>query len=79
MKTLTNRYFWKDLTDFHPNIISVASIPEADLAAALAAACRRSTEPSQPYCNPEYVRGEDYPFMPELADALCSVMAAQAD
>lgn len=70
LRTVTNGYFCKDLEAFHPNIVSVRSIAEAELAAALAEACRLSAEPPEAYANPDYVRTEPYPFMAELAEAL---------
>jgi hypothetical protein len=70
LRTVTNGYLCKDLTAFHPNILSVSSIAESELAAALAEACRRSANPPEPYANPDYVRAEPYPFMGELVDAL---------
>jgi hypothetical protein len=76
VRTVTNDYFCKDLTAFHPNILSVRSIAETELAAALAEACRRAAAPPEIYCNPDYVRGEPYPFMGELADALNEALAA---
>lgn len=70
LRTVTNSYFCKDLSAFHPNILSVRSIAEADLASALAEACRRSASPPEAFTNPEYMRTEPYPFMAELAEAL---------
>lgn len=70
LRTVTNSYFCKDLSAFHPNILSVHSIAEAELAASLAEACRRAAEPPGAHVNPDYVRTEPYPFMAELADAL---------
>jgi O-antigen biosynthesis protein len=70
LRTVTNSYFCKDLSAFHPNILSVRSIAEADLAGALAEACRRSASPPEAFTNPEYMRSEPYPFMAELAEAL---------
>jgi hypothetical protein len=70
LRTVTNSYFCKDLTAFHPNIQSVTSIAEAELAAALAEACRRSASAPEPFANPDYIRAEPYPFMDELAEAL---------
>lgn len=70
LRKVTNGYFCKDLSSFHPNIQSVRSIAEANLAAALAEACRRSVNPPEAYANPTYIRTEHYPFMAELAEAL---------
>jgi hypothetical protein len=74
LRTVTNGYFCKDLTTFHPNILSVASIAETELAAALAEACRRSASPPEAYANPDYIRAEPYPFMAELAEALAGAL-----
>jgi len=76
VRTVTNDYFCKDLTAFHPNIVSVRSIAETELAAALAEACRRAAGPPEIYCNPDYVRAEPYPFIDELAEALVGVLRA---
>lgn len=77
LQTVTNGYFCKDLTAFHPNIISAPSIAETDLAAALAEACRRSATPPGPQQNAGYVRTETYPFMPALTDALRAALSGQ--
>ncbi|MEO5706816.1 MAG: hypothetical protein ABIT10_03330 [Alteraurantiacibacter sp.] len=68
--TVTDTYFCKNLEEFHPNIISTASLAEADLARAIMLACVRSQEPPSTYGNPGYLRDEDYPFMAELRDAV---------
>lgn len=70
LRTVTNSYFCKDLSTFHPNILSVPSIAEGELAAALAEACRRAANPPEAFVNPSYLRAETYPFMAELAEAL---------
>jgi O-antigen biosynthesis protein len=75
LRTVTNSYLCKDLTTFHPNILSVPSIAEAELASALADACHRSASPPEAFLNPDYVRADPYPFMAELAEALGSVLA----
>lgn len=67
VRTVTNSYACKDLSSFHPNITSIASIAEAPLAAALADACRRSTEPVPTLTAPEYLRDSPYPFLEKLA------------
>lgn len=77
VRTVTNDYFCKDLTAFHPNILSVRSIAETELAAALAEACRQAAGPPETYCNPDYVRAEAYPFMGDLAEALVGVLDAR--
>jgi hypothetical protein len=78
LRTVTNSYFCKDLAAFHPNILSVRSIAETELAAALAEACRQSASPPAPFTNPVYVRAEPYPFMAELTDALGEVLSANS-
>ncbi len=79
LQTVTNGYFCKDLTDFHPNIIAAPSIAETDLAAALAEACRRSAGPPEPFRNADYVRTDAYPFLPALTDAVCAALSGQSD
>jgi hypothetical protein len=76
VRTVTNLYAGKDLSSFHPGITSVASIAEKPLAAALAAACAAAAEPTETYRNPDYVRTDPYPFLPELARALHEVIGA---
>jgi hypothetical protein len=73
LRTVTNTYFCKDLAAFHPNILSVRSIAEKELAAALAEACRRAASPPRHEPNPDYIRAEPYPFIAELAEALGGV------
>lgn len=70
LRTVTNSYFCKDLTQFHPNILSLRSIAEAELAATLAEACRQAAYPPVLHRNPVYMRDEPYPFVDELAAAL---------
>lgn len=68
LRTVTNSYLCKDLSDFHSNIISIPSIEEEALGGAIAEACARSSEPTLAEVNPVYVRTESYPFLGELAD-----------
>lgn len=70
LQTVTNGYFCKDWTGFHPNILTTPSIAEVELAATLAEACRRAADPPTPHSNAEYVRADPYPFMPELSGAI---------
>jgi hypothetical protein len=77
LQTVTNGYFCKDLSAYHPNIISAASIGEADLAAALAEACRRAANPPELQRNPDYVRADAYPFLPELTHAVRETLSGQ--
>jgi len=79
LRTVTDGSFCKDLTDFHPNIISAPSIAKADLAAALAEACRNAAQPPVVADNPDYVRTEAYPFLPELTEAVAAVLSSQSD
>jgi hypothetical protein len=79
VRTVTNAYLCKDLASFHPNIISLSSIAEDNLAAALAAACAASAEPPATIANPSYVRAERYPFLDELASAVGAVLRAEAN
>lgn len=76
LRTVTNSYFCKDLSAFHPNITSVASVAEQPLAAALAAACEASAEPAPRYANPGYVRSDQYPFMVDLTQAVLEALSA---
>jgi O-antigen biosynthesis protein len=78
LRTVTNSFLCKDLSAFHPNIISTPSIAEAGLAAALAEACRRAATPPEAHGNPDYLREDTYPFMPELTDAVGAALVAPA-
>lgn len=73
VRTVTNGYVCKDLSTFHPNIISITSIAEVPLAEALAEACRKAAIPAPVFGNTEYLRETAYPFMADLSAA-----AAQA-
>jgi O-antigen biosynthesis protein len=75
LQTVTNGYVCKDLTGFHPNILSARSIAESDLAAALAEACRRAAHAPEQARNADYVRTDPYPFLPELAAAVTAALA----
>ncbi len=70
LRTVTNSYLCKDLSSFHPNIISVDSIAEDVLADAIARACTLSAEPPSAQVNAEYVRTDRYPFIDEVAAML---------
>ena len=74
LRTITNGFFCKDLSDFHPLITSVASIAEEPLAAALAEACAQHTTPTVIHPNRDYLRLEPYPFIAELRDAILGVL-----
>lgn len=73
LRTITNSYFCKDLSAFHPNITSILSIAEEPLAEALAEACAQFGNPASAHKNPEYLRKTAYPFMDELAGALSGI------
>lgn len=75
LQTVTNGYFCKDLAAFHPNILSVNTIAEGPLAAALAEACRKASAPPADYADPEYLRSEPYPFLGDLAEGLAATFA----
>lgn len=76
IRTLTNKYAIKDLATFHPNIVSLDSIDAVALSDALAAACNRYAEAPSDYRNPEYMRLDRLPFMPELAGLLVRELEA---
>lgn len=73
LRTITNGYFGKDLSTFHPNIRSVGSITEKALADALSRACAEHGAPVNAYRNESYVRSDPYPFVP----ALCAAIAEE--
>ncbi|MEE4290066.1 MAG: hypothetical protein V2J14_11900 [Erythrobacter sp.] len=70
VRTVTNSYLCKDLADYHPNLISISSISEEALSAAIAEACRRSASAPDTSVNQTYVRSDLYPFLGELAAGL---------
>lgn len=70
VRTVTNGYVCKDLSNFHPNITSLVSIAEKPLADALAAACRKAAEPAIAAPNLDYLREAPYPFMDDLCQAV---------
>ena len=76
LRTVTNTYLCKDWKGYHPNIIAVNSLDATSLAAAIAAACEasRASDPTgEP--NPDYVRGDEYPFMGELVGDIANALA----
>lgn len=78
LRTVTNAYVCKDLSDFHPGIISIDSIAEAPLAAAIAEACIAAATPQAPSANPDYIRAEPYPFIDALAEAITAALVTPA-
>lgn len=70
LQTVTNTYRCKDLSNFHPNIISIPSIGETILAPAIAEACSRAPLAPPAAANAGYLRTNTYPFLPELASDL---------
>lgn len=75
MKVVTNGYLCKDLSTFHPNIISTPTIGERPLAAAIAQACRDSAGPHNAPGNAVYLRDDPYPIMTDLCDAVAAELA----
>jgi hypothetical protein len=74
LRTITNTYACKDLSGFHPNIVSIGSMAEGPLAAAIAGACADAAAPVSDYRNETYVRAEKYPFMDDLARSLLAAL-----
>ena len=74
LQTITNTYQCKDLSDFHPNIMSISSIADDVLAKAIAQACESSPIAGTSVTNENYVRTETYPFLPALAADLSAVL-----
>ncbi len=70
VRTITNAYTSKDLTGFHPNLISVRSITAGGLSAALTQACSMWGAAPDTYADPGYVRTQTYPFLSDLAAEL---------
>jgi hypothetical protein len=78
LRTITNDYLCKDLSTFHPNIVSIPSVGETYLAPAIAAACDQAASSSVGHVNEDYVRSDKYPFLPQLAMELGQVLRAEA-
>ena len=76
LRVVTNRYTCKDLGGYHPNIISLNSIADAALAQGIAEACELASQTPSDYRNPDFVRSEKYPFMPELVAATAAALGA---
>lgn len=74
LQTITNTYLCKDLSSFHPNIMSIPSVGEGTLAAAIAEACSRAADDPSRTRNENYVRTDLYPFLPELASDLSKAL-----
>lgn len=75
VRVVTNTYTCKDLSQYHPNLISLPSISAADLAQGIAQACEASKKPPSDQSNPTYIREEKYPFLPDLAKAVESELS----
>lgn len=76
LRTVTNSYVCKDLSQFHPGITSVASMAEGPLATAIAEACNAASTAPVPFANPEYLRTDAYPFMGALVENVEAALAA---
>lgn len=70
MKVVTNGYLCKDLSTFHPNIISTPTVGARPLATAIARACREADGPCDAAGNPVYLRTDPYPIMAVLCDGV---------
>lgn len=83
MRVVTNRFGAKDLSAWHPNIVSVADASPEALASAIAAACHAfETEPmggAPGTLRPDYLSDDPrYPFAAEVAAALVSTANGSA-
>ena len=75
LRTVTNRYANKDLTNSHPNIFSTDDVAPNTIADALAAACRAfEAEPTAGWLaqtrRPSFLEPGSFPFLDDLAGAL---------
>ena len=70
LQVVTNGYQCKDLSTFHPAILSLDSISDASLANGLAEACRNAEKTHTHPHNPSFVRAQEYPFIADLADGI---------
>ncbi|GAA0266925.1 hypothetical protein GCM10009127_03150 [Alteraurantiacibacter aestuarii] len=75
LRTITNTYACKDLSSFHGNIVSVRSIAEEPLAAAIAQACASYGQPVSDEGNAEYLREDSYPFLAQLVAEITAELA----
>lgn len=70
LRTVTNGYFAKDLSTWHPNIVSTGAISAEAMARAISIACAQSAGPVLAAHNADFIRSEPYPFLQELAAAV---------
>lgn len=70
LRVVTNSYTCKDLTGYHPNLISLNSISADALANGISEACRASQQTPSAFRNPDFVRDDKYPFIGGLAAEL---------
>lgn len=70
LRTVTNGYLCKDPQALHPNIVPTPSLRAGALAQAIATACELSAGRRDLSRDPQFMRDEAYPFIPELAQCL---------
>ncbi len=78
IKTLTNRYFCKDLAASHDNIVTLPDIAPHTIADALAAACKQfEAAPQSGWAGrshmPDYLAQGAYPFLDEIAAEIAAL------
>lgn len=78
LRTVTNGYFAKDLSGWHPNIISTPSISAQELGRAIGEACAMAQGAVIAHSNADFVRMESYPFLTGLTAALNELVRDQA-
>lgn len=76
LRTVTNGYFAKDLSAWHPNIVSIDAISAQALGQAIGKACAQSAGPVLVAENADFVRSDPYPFLPELTAAIKELLPA---
>ena len=80
VKTLTNRYFCKDLSSTHDNIVSLPDIAPGTIADALATACTQfEAAPRAGWAGrshmAEYLEQGPYPFLDQIAAEIAALPA----
>jgi hypothetical protein len=74
LRTVTNSYFCKDWSGWHPGIIAIHSVADTVLAKALAEACHAAGAGVLSCGNATYLRDDEYPFMDDLQQAIVELL-----
>lgn len=78
LRVVTNSYTCKDLSGFHPNIVSLNSISASSLAKGIVQACKASDQPPSKFRNTEFMRIDKYPFIDDLVSSLLPELSGES-